>query len=106
MFDMQNVINKTSEEQQASIKEYMSWIEDFAKTGNYLSSDPIEPEGRFITSSGVKSDGPFIEPKDALSGYVLIKAENIETAVEFGKKCPSIKSGGAIEVRPLMAMYS
>ena len=102
--DMQNVINKTPAQQQESIKEYMAWIENFAKTGNYISSDPIEPLGRFITASGIKSDGPFIESKEALSGYVLIKADSIEEATEFGGKCPVIKSGGAIEVRPLMSM--
>ena len=100
--DMQNVVNKTLEEKQASLKEYMSWIEGFAKSGNYISSDPIEPAGRYIKASGVTSDGPFIESKEAISGYVLIKANNIDEAVAFGQQCPVLKTGGAIEVRPIM----
>ncbi|AUP80780.1 YciI family protein [Flavivirga eckloniae] len=102
--DMQNVINKTPEQQQESLKEYMAWIEDYAKTGNYIGSDPIEPNGKYITTHGIKSDGPFIESKEAISGYVLIQAKTIEDAVSFGGKCPVIKSGGAIEVRPIMGM--
>ena len=46
----------------------------------------------------VISDGPFIETKEALGGYYLIEARDLDQALELAKICPS----GHIEVRPVM----
>lgn len=96
-------MSKMSEtEVQADIKEYMEWVEEMGKTGNYISGDPLDPEGRYITKDAVRSDGPFIESKEAVTGYILVQATTIDQAVVIAKKCPVFKNGGAVEVRPVM----
>lgn len=44
------------------------------------------------------TDGPFMETKEALGGYYLIEAADLDAAVELAKQCPA----GHVEVRPVM----
>jgi hypothetical protein len=46
------------------------------------------------------TDGPFAETKEALGGYYLIEADDLDAAIEIAKQCPA--RFGCIEVRPIM----
>ncbi|NHF58160.1 hypothetical protein FK220_002325 [Flavobacteriaceae bacterium TP-CH-4] len=94
--------NMSEAEAQAEINEYMAWVEEMAKTDNYISGDPLEPVGRYLKKDTIHSDGPFIESKEAVTGYVLIQAKDIAEAVELAKQCPVYKHNGAVELRPIM----
>lgn len=92
----------TEQEAQAEIKEYMDWVENLAETDNYISGDPLEAHGNYISKDQVVSDGPFIESKEAVTGYILIKANDLNQATELAKGCPVFKYGGVVELRPIM----
>jgi len=96
-------ISQLSEEQaQSEMQEYIAWVEELAASGNFVGGDPLEEEGRWMTADTVQSDGPFIEAKEAISGYTLIRAENLDAAEAMARKCPIFKYGGVLEVRPIM----
>ncbi len=46
------------------------------------------------------TDGPFAETKEALGGYYVIDAADLDEAIELAKLCPAY--GGAVEVRPVL----
>jgi hypothetical protein len=48
------------------------------------------------------TDGPFVETKEALAGYLLFEADDLDTAIELAARIPAARMGGAIEVRPLV----
>ena len=48
------------------------------------------------------TDGPFTETKEALGGYYLIEARDLDHALEIAKLCPA--PFGGVEVRPIMDM--
>jgi hypothetical protein len=48
------------------------------------------------------TDGPFVETKEALGGYLLFEADNLDAAIELAAKIPAARLGGAIEIRPVM----
>jgi hypothetical protein len=48
----------------------------------------------------VVTDGPFAETKEALGGYYLVEARDLDHALEIGKLCPA--GFGGVEVRPIM----
>ncbi len=100
--DASIMANMTEAEAQAEINEYMAWVEEMAKTDNYISGDPLESEGRYLKKDTIHSDGPFIESKEAVTGYVLIQAKDMDEAVKWAKKCPVYKNDGAVELRPVM----
>jgi hypothetical protein len=53
-------------------------------------------DGRTLTT-----DGPFVEIKEALGGYLFFEADDLDAAIELASRIPAARMGGAIEVRPL-----
>ena len=54
-------------------------------------------DGRTLTT-----DGPFAETKEALGGYYLLEAEDLDAAIELAAMIPAARMGGAVEVRPVV----
>ena len=48
------------------------------------------------------TDGPFVETKEALGGYLFYEADDLDAAIELAAKIPPAWMGGAIEVRPVV----
>jgi len=48
------------------------------------------------------ADGPFVETKEALSGYLFFEAADLDAAIELASRIPAARLGGAIEVRPVV----
>jgi hypothetical protein len=55
-------------------------------------------DGKTLTT-----DGPFVETKEAIGGYLLFEADDLDAAIELASRIPAARMGGAIEVRPLVA---
>jgi hypothetical protein len=54
-------------------------------------------DGRTLTT-----DGPFVEIKEALGGYLFFEADDLDSAIELASRIPAARMGGAIEVRPVV----
>jgi hypothetical protein len=69
--------------------------------GNALQSvntaTTIRPDG---SGGFTVTDGPFAETKEALGGYYLVEAADLDEAIALAKQVPVIKGG--LEVRPIM----
>jgi hypothetical protein len=48
------------------------------------------------------TDGPFVEIKEAIGGYLLFEADDLDAAIELAARIPAARMGGAIEVRPIV----
>src|SRR5712671_2694573 len=48
------------------------------------------------------TDGPFAETKEALGGYFVLEADDLDSAIEIAARIPAARMGGAIEVRPVV----
>jgi hypothetical protein len=48
------------------------------------------------------TDGPFVEMKEALGGYLFFDAEDLDAAIALAARIPAARMGGAIEVRPIV----
>ena len=48
------------------------------------------------------TDGPFVETKEALGGYLIFEADDLDAAIELAARIPAARLGGAIEVRPVV----
>ncbi len=66
-----------------------------------LGGDALQPTATATSIRGdVVTDGPFAETKEALGGYYLIEARDLDHALEIAKLCPA--PFGGVEVRPVM----
>ena len=94
----------TPEQIQTSVKQWQSWIGSIAAQGKYSGTNRLMTEGKTIKSDKVITDGPFIEAKEVVGGYLIVKANTIDEAVEMAKSCPGLHYGGSVEVRGVMAI--
>jgi hypothetical protein len=67
-----------------------------------LGGEALQPTGTATSVRGGSevTDGPFVETKEALGGYYLIEAPDLDAALAVGKLCPA--RFGGVEVRPVM----
>ena len=69
--------------------------------GKIVGGNALQPTGTATTiRSDVVTDGPFAETKEALGGFYLVEARDLDHALEIGKLCPA--RFGGVEVRPVM----
>ena len=48
------------------------------------------------------TDGPFVEVKEALGGFLVFEADDLDAAIELAARIPTARMGGAIEIRPVV----
>ncbi|MCW2493334.1 MAG: hypothetical protein QOH56_1469 [Pseudonocardiales bacterium] len=69
--------------------------------GKLVGGNALQPTSAATTvRDDVVTDGPFVETKEALGGYYLIEAADLDQALAIGKLCPA--RFGGVEVRPVM----
>ena len=54
-------------------------------------------DGKTLTT-----DGPFVATKEALGGYLIFEADDLDGAIELASRIPAARLGGAVEVRPIV----
>jgi len=79
---------------------FNAWKEKF--TGNIVDmGGKLKSGGKVLTSSGV-TDGPFVETKEVVGGYMVVAAESYDRALEVARDCPGlIRPGSSVEIREL-----
>jgi hypothetical protein len=99
--ETQSIIKLTPEEETAMFHRWEDWLGSIAAQGRFISRGRLMFEGNVLKKGGVISDGPFVEIKEMLLGFILVKAENLDDATTLAHGCPAIDLGGSVEVRPL-----
>ncbi len=91
------------EDYQKEFEAHGAWIQQLGD--HYDSGEPLEKPAKSVKGKDkVVTDGPFIEAKELVSGFYILKAESLEEATELSKGCPILRLGGSIEVREIMKM--
>jgi hypothetical protein len=76
---------------------FNAWKEKFKE--NILDvGGKLMPGGKLVTTSGA-TDGPFVEAKEIVGGYMFVSADSVERAIEVAKEMPMLMPGSAIEIR-------
>jgi hypothetical protein len=96
----------SAEQIQAHMKRWQEWIAGIAEKNNLLGAQPLENGGKVLRgTSKLVTDGPYMEGKEILGGYVLLKANTIEDALKVAEECPNLETeSGSVEVREIGTM--
>ena len=70
--------------------------------GEWLSPPETATTVRVDDGRTLTTDGPFVETKEAIGGYLLLEADDLDAAIELAARIPAARLGGAIEVRPIV----
>jgi hypothetical protein len=96
----------TDSEREHCYVESAQLAQDLNASGKYLEASPLHPVAT-ATSVRVRSgkrlvtDGPFAETREALGGYYLIDARDLDEALNIAERIPGAKYG-TIEIRPVL----
>jgi hypothetical protein len=93
------------DEMQQVMQKWGNWIRE-AMTKGWMTNpgDALTPEGKVVKSTKIVTDGPFVESKEIVGGYSVVKADSLLAAAELAKGCPALLYGGEVEVRPLAGL--
>jgi hypothetical protein len=93
----------TQEEQQAVYADYGALNQTPGVTNGVEMADPATSTTvRVQDGKTLTTDGPFVEMKEALGGYLFFEADDLDAAIELAARIPAARLGGAIEVRPVV----
>lgn len=89
-------------EMEALLKKWKEWTGSIESQGRMVSNGiRLSTEGKVLKPGGVVTDGPFVEIRERLGGFMVIKAESLEEAVTLSHGCPAIDTNGSVEIRPV-----
>src|SRR4029078_3329785 len=94
------------EQMQIWMKQTMDWIGSIAAQNKYVGGNGLPfDNSRVVTNvkkQNVVTNGPFGEIKETIGGFITVKAESVEEAVEFAKGAPVLQGeGNSVEVRKI-----
>ena len=82
---------------------WMQWFGALAANGQLANSGKrLAPHGKVVKSNQMVTNGPYVELKESMGGYIIVKANDVDEAAEVAKGCPILQAGGNVEVRPII----
>jgi hypothetical protein len=93
----------SEDEQKAVYADYQAINETpGVESGLQLQDPETATTVRVEDGKTLTTDGPFVELKEAIGGYLLFEADDLDAAIELAARIPAARLGGAIEVRPIV----
>jgi hypothetical protein len=92
-----------ADEQEAIVGEYLA----IRRSPGVVGGDQLQPVDTATTvrvqdGETLLTDGPFVDAKEHLGGYMLVEAGDLDAALEVAARIPAARMGGVVEVRPLV----
>ena len=93
----------SQEEQKAVFDDYRALNSTPGVTPGLQLAEPASATTvRVDNGHTLTTDGPFVEMKEALGGYLFYEADDLDAAIAVAARIPAARMGGAIEVRPIV----
>src|SRR5688572_29366931 len=85
----------THERAQQSLQTWRAWIAELEANGHLKDpGQPLDPGGRVVRGAPLSvTDGPFVEAKDLILGFIVVSASDIDEAVALAARCPMVIGG-------------
>jgi hypothetical protein len=92
-------------EREAVRAEYLALADD----DRYVAGARLQPVEtatcvRVVGGRTLMTDGPFADTKEVLGGFSVVEAANLDEAIELAARIPAARLGGAVEIRPVLAV--
>ena len=89
----------------AEFAAYDAFTKEVRERGLYEAGEALQPTSTATTvqvrdGATITTDGPYAETKEALGGFYMVSAKDLDEAIELAAKIPGAKHG-SIEVRPI-----
>lgn len=104
LFRRPNTAGAPTPEQVKAINEkWLVWLEGLKQQGAVVSNGQrLTTEGKVLKPGGVITDGPFVEIREMLGGFMVIRANSFDEATTLAHGCPAMDTGGSVEIRAFL----
>jgi hypothetical protein len=103
--------DRTPEEKMSVAQAHIALMGETKRRGMFQAADPLEPTSTATTvrhknGEVMVTDGPFAETKEQLAGYYILDCKDLDEAIEWASKIPTLCGGalGCVEVRAIRQM--
>ena len=77
-------MNQSPERSQAHMQRWMQWMGELGRQGKFVGAQPLKNSGKTVSGNKkIISDGPFMEGKEMVGGYLICKAASYDEALEI-----------------------
>lgn len=95
--------NLSSSEMQTLAKKWQDWVGGIAAQGKLTATGQrLSSEGKVLKAGGVITDGPFVEIRERLGSFMIVKADNLDEATTLAHGCPALEANGSVEIREIV----
>jgi hypothetical protein len=95
---------KTDAENKAEMQAWGAYMGSLGEKGQLAGGLPLVSGGTVVSRKGTNPE-PVNSPKEGIiGGYLIVKADSLQKAVDLAKTCPHIDNDGNIEVREIAPM--
>jgi hypothetical protein len=97
------VLDRTSEEERRRINAGIAEVLARPNVTGWLRLQDVESATTVRHEQGrtLLTDGPFVDSKDFLGGFIVVEAENLDGALAVAGELQELRDMGAIEIRPV-----
>jgi hypothetical protein len=93
------------EQMQVYMKQYHDWVSGIASQNKFSGGKGLSMEGKVLKAGNLITDGPYVDIKESIAGFIIVKAGSFEEAVSLAKGCPILQgAGNSVEVRKVTAV--
>ena len=91
---------------QQAMTNWKNWVDELSRKGIYGGGERVTRNDAAVVKGSAKQviSGPYTDSKEIAGGYINIKVENLEQAIEITKGCPIFNFDGNVEIREVAAM--
>lgn len=90
------------EDFQQNMDQWMQWVSSLQANGTYIAGEALMPSGKTLHKGNLITDGPFVESKEIVGGFFIIRAASIEDATSIAQGSPDLPLGGSVEIRDVV----
>jgi len=100
--DPQAWASLSQDEQKAVFADYQAVSQTpGVTTGPRMQAPEMATTVRVHDGKTITTDGPYVEMKEALGGYLFFEADDLDAAIALAARVPAARLGGGVEIRPL-----
>jgi hypothetical protein len=94
--------NLSQTEMQAIFNKWNNWFGGIAAQGKISNMGiRLVSPGKVLKAGGVITEGPFVEIRERLNGFIVVKANSLDEAITLAHGCPILEINGSVEIRPI-----
>ena len=92
----------SEDEQKAVFADYQALSQTPGVTpGPRMQAPEMATTVRVLEGTTITTDGPYVEMKEAVGGYLFFEADDLDAAIALAARIPAARLGGGVEIRPL-----